>query len=199
MKRYFSKTIIALLISSFALAHDGEVNRGWDKEHRYAVAVDPVSWVGGNFKLQLEGSFNDRLSINMPISFGVKEAIFKNTNFAGGYFAPRFGVKYYVTGKATHQGFYVNPLVGFFVGKLDGVTSSTGGFSYGFRFGYAWNIWRGFWMDAYVGYEDLVTTFNSDKNPSGNTNGGGIPEGDGFELRDTLGGARVGFMLGYNW
>ncbi len=198
MKRYFSKTIIALLISSFALAgSDVEADRAWNKEHRMAVSVDALSWVGGNFRFQLEASMNDRLAFNMPIGFGFDKVIFNNSYYNGGHFAPKFGVKYYVTGKATHQGFYVNPLLGMFVGKQNGKNSTEGALSYGFRVGYAWNIWRGVWVDGFFGYENYAVSFNSKGNDN---NEGAVPAASGDGLtKNPLGGANVGLMVGYNW
>ncbi|MBL4818023.1 MAG: hypothetical protein JKY15_02150 [Deltaproteobacteria bacterium] len=213
MKRnYLALSLITLLFSTVSFAdHSIEHDRTWSKSHRYAISVDPVSWVGGNFHFALEGSFNDRMSIYLPISFGIEKSIMNNSFFQGGYFNGRVGVKYYITGKSTYQGFYVAPLLGFFIGKLDSAVSSnqdtTGGLNYGFRFGYAWNIWKGFWMDAHVGWEDLVVTFNADQNKHGNGGRsapnagrqGNIPEGAGFLASDVLGGATAGMMVGYNW
>lgn len=156
--RYFKKTLLAALLCSSAFAGS------FMSEHRMAGSIDPISWTTGNFNLQYELSMNDRLSFNVPIGFGFNKAVFQNNYFAGGYFAPQVGVKYYVTGKATDQGFYINPLLGLFVGKGAAATftNTTAGLTYEFRFGYAWNIWKGLWLDSYFGYQGLATKFNSD-------------------------------------
>lgn len=191
--RTLAKTLLAVLFTSAAFA-DVEGDRAMGSEHRYAFGMDPISWVSGNFRPTVEVSLNDRLAFNMPLSFGIANSITKNNYFAGGYFAPKFGVKYYVSGKATHQGFYVNPLLGLFVGKIDAPAGSqsntndiTGGLTYGFRMGYAWNIWKGLWMDSYVGFESFAASFNSEKNNN-------VPMGDGFTNKNLL---NVGMMVGY--
>lgn len=194
--RLLTKTLLAVALcsSAFASHHDVEADRSWNSEHRYAVSIDPIGWTSGNFRAQLEASMNDRLSFNMPIGFGFKEAIFKN-DFKGSYFAPKFGVKYYITGKAAHQGFYVNPLLGLFIGKVadvTGVTNDTfGGFTYGFRMGYAWNIWKGLWLDSYLGYEALATNFSDKDNASLGS--------EKFVKGTNLNAFNAAMMLGYNW
>jgi hypothetical protein len=52
--------------------------------------------------------------------------------------------------------------------------------------GYAWNIWRGLWLDSFVGYEDLATRFNSD-------------DGSSTAVAMPVSGWDAGIMLGYNW
>ncbi|MES2504932.1 MAG: hypothetical protein V4534_08660 [Myxococcota bacterium] len=221
---YLSKTLtFALLISSFAMAAVTDADRGeWNQArvendrmgrsieqdrafyrgHRHAISIDPISWVGGNFRLQYEMSLNDRVAFNMPLNFGFKEVIANNGFFRGAYFAPKFGVKYYVTGRSTYQGFYLNPLLGFFVGKLDVPAGApaglkidaTAGLSYGFRMGYAWNIWRGFWLDSYLGYENLAVSFNSKDNTNYNNSLAlqNIPSEGAF-------GFTAAILLGYNF
>ncbi|MEI6805092.1 MAG: DUF3575 domain-containing protein [Myxococcaceae bacterium] len=202
--RLFAKTLLAVLLcSSFAVAHEGDADRQISRERRMAFSVDPLIWTAGNLSFQYEVSLNDRLSLNLPFKIGFNKAVFNNT-YAGTYFAPKVGVKYYVTGKATHQGFYVNPLLGLFVGKLDAVNGvqadSNAGLTYGFRFGYAWNIWHGFWMDSYFGYETMACSFNSDSNS--NSNGAktrsDLPlDNNGFSTKNS--GFNAGMMIGYNW
>lgn len=191
--RYFTQTLVALLFSSFAFAASMDADREWNNEHRYAVSVDPFGWTGGDFRLGFEASVNDRLSFFMPIRFGFKKLIMNN-NFPGTYFMPYFGAKYYVTGKAAHQGFYVNPLVGFSYSKTDAAGSEAQfGLSYAFRFGYAWNIWHGFWLDSYFGYEDVAAAFSkvagTDNANNANFN----------ILNGGLGAFDVGLLIGYSW
>src|SRR3989338_9263768 len=102
--------LAAVLCSTSAFA-------GFMDDHRMAFSIDPIAWTSGNFDLQFEVSLNDRLSFNAPIGFGFDKALFKNS-YKGSYFNPEFGFKYYVAGKSVSQGFYVNPLVGIFIGKL---------------------------------------------------------------------------------
>lgn len=190
--KLFAKTLLAVLLCSSALA-GSDPDRSLSNDHRYAVSVDPLGWVYGVLGFQLEASLNDRMSFNMPFAVSFKKLLFNNTSYQGTYFAPKFGVKYYVTGKAAHQGFYVNPLLGLFVGKLaaDGSTTDAG-LTYGFRFGYAWNIWNGLWLDSYVGYEDTAASFTS---VAGNTDNAKPlpPNNNGLNMWD------AGMMLGYVW
>lgn len=177
---YLTNTLLALLLCSSAVAGM--------KDHRMAVSVDPIKWTAGNIDLQYEISMNDHFSFNAPIRFGFDKAVFTNTYFAGGYFEPKFGVKYYVAGKAAEQGFYVNPLVGLFVGKATAAADATAGLKYDFRFGYAWNIWNGVWMDAYLSFQGLATKFNGATSMAAP-----VP---GITPVNAISG---GFMLGYVW
>ena len=164
-----------------------------------AFSVDPIIWTAGNLSFQYEVSNNDRLAISVPFRIGFDKAVFNNNYYLGSYFAPKVGVKYYVTGKATHQGFYVNPLLGLFVGRLsaDAGKDSTGLLTYGFRLGYGWNIWHGLWLDSYVSYEATALRFNGD---NGTSTSGAIPVSETNGARGAVAlGYNVGMMLGYNW
>ncbi len=197
--RLFAKTLLAVLFCSTAFAAaPADPERSWHGDHRMAFSIDPIVWTSGNLSFQYEVAMNDRMSFNMPLRFGFDKAIFNNNYFRGSYFAPRFGVKYYVTGKSAHQGFYVNPLIGVFFGKATGAADATGAVSYGFRFGYGWNICHGLWLDSYFGYETYATSFNS----KGNSNGEGTAPGaesSGIFPGAAGGGFNAGMMIGYVW
>lgn len=197
--RLFAKTLLAVLFCSSTFAAT-EPDRAWASEHRMAFSVDPIIWTAGNLSFQYEVSINDRLAINVPFRIGFDKVVFNNSYYLGAYFAPKVGVKYYITGKATHQGFYVNPLLGIFAGKLTAAASgsdTTAIMTYGFRFGYAWNIWHGLWLDSYIAYEATAMRFNSD---TGSSTSGTSPGHESNGARQPLVSPyNVGMMLGYNW
>jgi hypothetical protein len=195
--RLFAKTLLAVLFCSSTFA-GVDADRAWHNEHRMAFSVDPLIWTAGNISLQYEFSINDRLAINIPVRFGFDKVIFNNTYFENGsYFAPKVGVKYYITGKATHHGFYVNPLLGLFAGKVTGLKDTTAAFTYGFRFGYAWNIWKGLWLDSYMSYEALAMRLNSDE--AGKSDSASVPSETNGARGSFAVPFNVGMMIGYNW
>lgn len=149
---YITNTLLAVLFCSSVSAH-------------MATSADILSWIGGNFNFQYELSLCDQLAVNSTFSFGIPNSVLKNDTYKGAtYFMPQIGLKYYLIGKATEKGFYVNPLLGLGIitpQAKDGSTSQTATyFNYSFYTGYAWNVYKGLWLDAFAGIGRKATSLN---------------------------------------
>ena len=179
--RYLTQVLFAILLGSSAFA-------GSSQEHRMAASVDPLSWIQGNFNFEYEVSLCDQLAVNAAFSFGIPNSILKNDFVQGNYVAPQIGLKYYLMGKATEKGFYINPLLGLGIvtpTPATGAASKTAvAFAYSFYTGYAWNVYKGIWLDAFAGFAHKATSLNE----------------NAYGLGGALGGMLdAGMMVGYAW